>query len=914
MGAFSKDGLPRHPIPGYVIHTATILIPAAVACVNCIMVISDGYLFQWKSSKTQEVTTSHGLMAGTAVLVGASSGLAFAASALVNFIAPVCAGSGIPEILSFLNGNDIAGTFSVRGFVVRVAAMVLGQAAGLPIGREGPMVAIGGTIGFGVAGLLLRPQEQNWERIVASPDQSTGDINLSSTALVVNEQRFQHVKRIGCALGGAAGIATAFNAPIGGILYMFEELAVSSLPPDLAKLMCTVVAFLVARGLRHATNMDVHQLVIYEENASNSHGAWEWVDIPLFIALSFVLGCVGALFAKVMLVIWRVRRRMAKRFSNFQPWVKIVECTAYCAICSLAWGLVPALFACRQKSSAHDVNLDYVRYTCPEGSYNEVASYLLSGAEGAIKHLYSQAGDARSSGPLAASLLVYWVLACGMPGLSVPMGTFVPSMLTGAMAGRLCGESLKLHVGFTNFAPAGVYAVVGSAAVLAGLTHMTVGIVALLAEAIGDFSLVAPLMLAVFVAQAASKLISRFGYDEHLIMMKGIPFLDPEITTEMEAEGLVAADIAEILPDEALLPPRATAKAVKRALRQRRVKYFPIISEGSICIGLTTRGRLRAVLEAVKSRGVEQRLTERRPSISSNSSANSLSANSDTSGASSVPSSADDEALPEYSYTPSRGHLQDVQVEAKLNDLIRVMFAVPRQSVEDGDSAKDANHLLPLECIMDSAPHAFLEDMPVSRFYNLFSKTNANAAIVVSKRGRFRGILTRTCLIDAQAKLHSNLHEHVAASSAGSTASAEPDMVQPDQHPTVTRGESATSFTRAVSAASNGELPVRYDSHASVTSLDTDYSNDSIANAVAGNMRPNEMHAELMNAWRQMANEERSQDSLRERLRVSNERIKDLELRLFGTHRDLPQAPPDNRGDDILRNALKGGVAEVRCI
>lgn len=884
----SKDQLPRHPIPGYVMCIATFLIPAVVAVVNYIMVISDGFLLHWKLSKTQEMTTSLGLVAGTAVLLGVSSLYGLVASALVSFIAPICAGSGIPEILSFLNGNDVPGgkQWLVRSFVVRVAAMVLAQAAGLPIGREGPMVAIGGTVGFGVAWLLLRPQEKNWDRIIASPDHCTGDINLCSTALVVNEQRFAHVKRIGCALGGAAGIATAFNAPIGGILYMFEELAVSSLPPDLAKLMCTVVAFLAARGLRHATNMDVHQLVIYGESAANSHGAWEWMDVPLFVALSLVLGGCGALFAKLLLATWRIRRRMATRFSNFPPWAKIAECTAYCALCSLAWGLVPYFFDCRQKlvQSAED-HLDYVRHTCPEGSYNEVASYFLSGSEGAIKHLYSQAGDARSCGPLAASLFVYWMLACGMPGLSCPMGTFVPSMLIGALAGRLFGESLQLHVSHTHVAPAGVYAVVGSAAVLAGVTHMTVGIVALLAEAIGDFSLVAPLMLAVFVAQAASKLISHFGYDEHLIMMKGIPFLDPEITTEMEAEGLVAADIADVLPDEALLPPRATAKAVKRALRQRRVKYFPIISEGSICVGLTTRGRLRAALEATSTNGSKRRLTDRRSSITSNNSTNS-----DTS---SIPSSgsADEEELPaEYCYKPSQGHLQDAQVEAKLNEFIRVMFAPPKQSVEDGDCAKDAHHLLPLECIMDSAPHAILEEMPVSRFYNFFSKTNANAAIVVSKRGRFRGILTRTCLIEAQARLYSH-HSTAAASSAGSHVSSKPDVVLPDHH---------LSFNRGVSAASSCELPIRHDSH---TSFDTNQSNDSIASAVAGNMRPKELQEELMIAWRRVASEESQQDSLRERLRMSEERVRELELQLFGI-KDLPREPPADGGDPRLGSSL----------
>jgi len=418
----------------------------------------------------------------------------------------------------------------------------------------------------------------------------------------------------------------------------------------------------------------------------------------------------------------------------------------------------------------------------------------------------------------------------------------------------LCGENL---VGLGVASP-GFYAIIGSGAVLAGLTHMTVGIVALLAEAVGDFGLVAPLMLSVFVAQTASRLISHHGYDEHLIIMKGIPFLDPEIPHELIAESLTAADIIVELPSEALLPPNATLRAIKRALRHRKIKYFPIIDEGSICIGVTTKGRLKAVLDAVSSHQALDRLSQRRPSITSNASTNS--------DVSSAASSSLDGGVPRQQ---SCGHLHEANAEAKLRDMIRVIFAnAKQQSDEAADTEGDTEALLPLEKIMDSAPHALQEDMPVSRFYNMFNKTHANVAVVVSKRGRFRGILTRQDIIEANARLHAEgKHKEplVTASlatptSVGSSGAHE----SKDHHP----------FEKEMSIGDSKAVR-----------LDTD---DQTATAVLANMSPEEMQAELKTAWARSRRDELAQDRLKEQLRKSEQRIRDLELHSWGAgpHQD----------------------------
>jgi len=825
--------LPTHQIPRLVLWAITLLIPASVAVVNYFMVLGDMHLLRIKFETTQLAMLNGGILFGVFALAGISLSLCAVAVCLVRFVAPACAGSGIPEVLGFLNGSHMPGLFTVQSLLVRTVAIVLAQAAGFPIGREGPMVAIGGCIGFGIAYVLMQQHERQSDKVIPVTDKDTGETNLQSSALIVNEERFAFVRRMGCALGGAAGVATAFNAPIGGILYMFEEMSVSSLPPQLERLTCTVFSALMARALLSATNMDFHQLVVYETNMMNSHGDWDWIDVPLFIILAAGLGAFGALFSRVLLRTFSWRQKRARALHRWQHGALLIECLLYCAICALVFGLVPMLVGCVSDSGdgAHGAakvgarqhrrlssggNLGYVRYTCSEGEHNELASLILSGAEGAIKLLYSRTSGIQSLGPLILALVTYTMLAAGMPGLSLPMGTFVPCMLTGALAGRIVGEAAGEFgraglLGGATFAPAGVYAVVGSASVLTGFTHMTIGIM-ILVEAVSDLGMIVPLMLAVFVAHTSSTSLVSLGYDEQLIVRKSVPFLEAHPPPEMEAPGLTAADFFDTLPEDALLPPHASVCAVQRAIMQRTVRYFPIIVESGSCIGLTTRGRLKAVLAALghespsatnhrryrcKSTlsnastrsGGSLRSVRRRYRAGTTSSEHTSGSDMDSDATAMTPrntehgpphplgaellniicssgpkpnvipdgcdsrASSDDVSLSCKGH--SCGHLSDMQTELKLRSMIKLMFAPKtRDCVGNDDSQKDDEELLPLHRIMDPAPYTVLEDMTVSRFYPLFNKAGANVACVVSRNGAFRGLLTRRGISDAACKLH----------------------------------------------------------------------------------------------------------------------------------------------------------------
>jgi H+/Cl- antiporter ClcA len=115
----------------------------------------------------------------------------------VRHWAPGCAGSGVPQVLVALAPDtpvsERSRFVSLRLSVAKIAAVSGGLLAGLSIGRQGPSVQV-------AAGVMLHARR--W----LSPKSGIGDREL----LVA---------------GGAAGIAAAFNTPLGGIVFAIEELS-----------------------------------------------------------------------------------------------------------------------------------------------------------------------------------------------------------------------------------------------------------------------------------------------------------------------------------------------------------------------------------------------------------------------------------------------------------------------------------------------------------------------------------------------------------------------------------------------------------------------------------------------------------------------------------------------------------------
>ena len=143
------------------------------------------------------------------IFVGFAMVLAGTAALLTTW-APAAAGSGIPQVKAELNGVRVPGALSAQTLAVKLIGVTLVVASGLPCGREGPMV----QVGAGVASLVLHTQNKILAATCFKSARTEGrllDEDLDTRDFV--------------SMGAAAGVAAAFDAPIGGVLFALEEVS-----------------------------------------------------------------------------------------------------------------------------------------------------------------------------------------------------------------------------------------------------------------------------------------------------------------------------------------------------------------------------------------------------------------------------------------------------------------------------------------------------------------------------------------------------------------------------------------------------------------------------------------------------------------------------------------------------------------
>ncbi|WP_424396744.1 ClC family H(+)/Cl(-) exchange transporter [Mycobacterium sp.] len=348
------------------------------------------------------------------------------AAALVHRIEPHAEGSGIPRVEAVAEGRVQPDRFRI--LPVKYIGGLLAIGSGLALGREGPSVQMGGTAAVIVATLTRR--------------------NLADLRVLV-------------AGGAAAGLATAFNAPIAGGVFVLEEL-VKRFDPR------TTVATLVASASGFAA---AHLLVESKTEFEMSTLAGpRLTESGWVFAIGIATGVLGVLYNKA--VMFALHRGDASR------WPKEVRAALTGVLIGVLVWAAPDLVG---------------------GGDNLTQSALLG------------------RGTLAAVtgvLVLRFVLGVVSYAAATPGGLFAPMLVLGSDAGLIVGLVAK-HVSPHSAPSLAACALIGMAAFFAATVHAPVTGLILATEMTGNANQLSPMLGACAIAMlVAIALRSESIYDQ----------------------------------------------------------------------------------------------------------------------------------------------------------------------------------------------------------------------------------------------------------------------------------------------------------------------------------------------------------------------------------------------------------------
>lgn len=454
----------RRHIYGYSGHTASQLLVTAVSGVLiglCGVTLQTGieYLV-WLRNLALQPLFDASLGQAVGASVAAAVVAVGAASLCVLRFAPRAAGAGVAAVMAALNGCAIPQLLTGGVLVVKYLGTVLARVACLALGPEGPMVHLGACI----ASLVYTSEHRfgrwagghwwRWRQPQATdggsrgggytplPDgpgaRAVGGEPLSlppppaQHRWLFNAQDHREV----CSAGAGAGLAAAFGAPIGGVLFSLEEASTHwSRKTTWRCFLCTIAAtFTLAQTHPRAATGMLSLRGLY--SLSNQQWAWQ---MPLIVLASACGGLLGAAFNLLRIRLKKAGHRGAA--CSTLAWAGVVA-----AATALAATLLPAaLGRCLETPHEWDV-ADVVRHNCPEGQYNDLGTALLSDAVWVIKSLLQLGSDAEpinnglcslsvpcyySARTLAVFCAAYLLLMVAASSTNVPGGL----LCTGAGAG-----------------------------------------------------------------------------------------------------------------------------------------------------------------------------------------------------------------------------------------------------------------------------------------------------------------------------------------------------------------------------------------------------------------------------------------------------------------------------------------------
>jgi H+/Cl- antiporter ClcA len=198
---------------------------------------------------------------------------------IVNRYGKNAGGSGIPQLMAAVkiagtkNGLLVDKLLNIKIIGVKIISSLALLLGGGAIGREGPMLQISGSIFETVYRLI----PEKWPKV-------------SQKVMIIT--------------GGASGLAAAFNTPLGGIVYVVEELTKS----HIGKFRTAVFGAVIISGLTAQLFLGSYLFLGFPKINKLPFLSLFWVA-----GFAFISGYLGSVFAKGISEISKLGKKVKKR-------------------------------------------------------------------------------------------------------------------------------------------------------------------------------------------------------------------------------------------------------------------------------------------------------------------------------------------------------------------------------------------------------------------------------------------------------------------------------------------------------------------------------------------------------------------------------------------------------------------------
>lgn len=386
-----------------------------------------------------------------------------------------------------------SGRIPTRASLVKSAAAVFSIGSGGSIGREGPMVQLAAV----AASRLGR-----WRHFTPPK------------------------LRLLVACGAAAGIASAYNAPIAGSFFVAEIILGTIAMESLGPLVVSAVAATLTTHVITAAH------VLYKVPSFGEASVWE---MGPYIVLGFITGMLAPVFLRSL-------KNAEKFFISLR--LPIVLRLAL-------GGLVVGAIA---------INVPQVA-----GNGYSVVVEILSGRLVWVA--------------IIGIFACKWLATMASFGSGAPGGVFTPSLFMGAGAGLLFGTAVH-HVWPEGAQDPRTFALVGMGAFLSAASHAPVMAVIMLFEMTMSYDIILPLLLSCVIAYYTSKSLEGASLYSEALKRKAAAVPDPAL-----GEGRVA-DLMRANPP--VIKPTAHFAEIARMFLKLRVNNLYVVDDAGKFVGIVS--------------------------------------------------------------------------------------------------------------------------------------------------------------------------------------------------------------------------------------------------------------------------------------------------------------------------------------